>query len=117
MVVITDNKRRRRSSRFLTVLFAINGLFVAGIMWWWHGMSLFISEPVRWATWQPLGPRPSMLDYPFYLLWALPAGAVLCAWFARKFGNMRMACGVAFFPVFYLSLIVGWFYLAPLDWH
>jgi hypothetical protein len=117
MDLTADNKRRRRNSRFLALLFAINGLFVAGVLLWWHGLAIYMSEPVRWATWQAMGPRPSILDYPFFLLWTLPAGAVLCSWFAKKFGNMRMACGVAFFPVFYLGLILGWFYLAPSEWH
>jgi hypothetical protein len=117
MDLTADNRRRLRNSRFLSALVAINGLFVAGVLLWWHWMSIVMSEPVRWATWHSMGPRPSILDYPFALLWALPLAAVSASWFARKFGNMRMACGFAFFPVFYLSLIVGWFYLAPQTWH
>jgi hypothetical protein len=116
MELTAENRRRKRSSRFLTALIGINGLFVAGVLLWWHWMSVVMSEPVRWATWQAMGPRPSIMDYPFLLLWALPLAGVAGSWFARKFGNMRMACGLAFFPVFYLGLIVGWFYLAPQTW-
>jgi ABC-type multidrug transport system fused ATPase/permease subunit len=117
MDITSDNRRRKRNSRFLSALFIINGLFVAGVLLWWQWMAGVMSEPVRWATWRALGPRPSMLEYPFILLWTLPLVAVSISWFARKFNNMRLACSVAFFPVFYLSLIVGWFYLAPQAWH
>jgi hypothetical protein len=117
MEVTADNRRRRRNSRFLNSLFVVNAVFVAGILLWWHWMSIVMSEPVRWATWHAMGPRPSMFDYPFILLWLLPVSAVSVSWLAKKFGNMRMACAVAFFPVFYLSLIVGWFYFTPQAWH
>jgi hypothetical protein len=117
MELTADNRRRKRNSRFLNLLVLINALFVAGVLLWWHWMSIVMSEPVRWATWQAMGPRPSILEYPFALLWGLPVVAVGCAWFAKNFGNMRMACGLAFFPVFYLGMIVGWFYLAPQTWH
>ncbi len=117
MELTVDNWRQKRGSRFLTVLVIINGLFVSGVFLWWHWMSGLMSGPVRWATWQAMGPRPTVFDYPFLLLWALPLTGVLGSWFARKFGNMRMACGLAFFPVFYLSMIVGWYYYAPLAWH
>jgi hypothetical protein len=116
MIINADNRRRRRSSRFLSALIVVNVVFGVGALLWWHWIASFISEPVHWATWHALGPRPSILDYPFLLLWALPLLGVSGSWFADKFGNMRMACGLAFFPVFYLSLIVGWFYFAPLAW-
>lgn len=117
MEVTAENRRRQRKSRFLVVLMAINAGFVLAVMLWWHWMAVVMSEPVRWATWQALGPRPAMFEYPFVLLWALPVSAVGFAWFARQFGKMRLACGLAFFPVFYLSLIVGWFYMTPMTWH
>jgi hypothetical protein len=117
MELSLENRRRQRASRFLVALMLVNGAFLLVVLLWWQMMSIYMAEPVRWATWQALGPRPSMLDYPFVLLWTLPLGAMCAAWLARQFGNMRMACGLAFFPVFYMSLIVGWFYVAPPTWH
>jgi hypothetical protein len=117
MEVTAENRRRQRKSRFLIALMAINVGFALGVLLWWHWMSVIVSEPMRWATWQALGPRPSLLDYPFVILWGMPVSAIGGAWFARQFGNMRLACGFAFFPVFYLSLIIGWFYLTPVTWH
>jgi hypothetical protein len=117
MEVTAENRRRLRKSRFLAALIAVNGAFVAAVVLWWHWMSVVMAEPVRWATWRAMGPRPEMLDYPFMLLWAMPAAAIGGAWFARQFGNMRLACGIAFFPIFYLGLLVGWFYLTPQAWH
>ena len=72
-----------------------------------------MAEPVRWAAWRAMGPRPEMLGYPFVLLPAVATGG---AWFARQFGNMRLAGGMAFLPVSYLGQMVGWFYLTPQAW-
>jgi hypothetical protein len=117
MDVSTATCKRIRSARLLVGLVAINAVFALGVVAWWHMMAQVMAEPVRWATWQAMAPRPAMLDYPFVMLWALPLAAISIAWFARQFGNLRFACGVAFFPVFYLSLMVSWFYLAPPAWH
>jgi hypothetical protein len=117
MELSTPNLRRASYSRLLLALIAINGAFVLGVLAWWQLMSQVMAAPVRWATWQAMAPRPAMLDYPFIMLWALPVTAIGVAWFARQFGNLRFACGAALFPVFYLSLMVGWFYLAPPAWH
>jgi hypothetical protein len=112
-----ENRRRRLTSRFLFLLIVINAVFALGVLLWWHLMAVVMAEPVRWATWQAMGPRPRIFDYPFVMIWMLPACAIGAAWLARQFGKMRLACGFAFFPVFYLSLMVGWFYLAPPAWH
>ena len=82
-----------------------------------QGLARWSLEVPAYATWQAMSPRPAMLDYPFVMLWALPLTALVVAWFARQVGNVRFACGAAFFPVFYLSLMVCWFYLAPPAWH
>ena len=117
MEVTAENRRRQRKSRFLIALLAINLGFALGVLLWWHWMAVVVSEPMRWATWQALGLRPSLLDYPFIILWGLPLSAIGGAWLEQRFGNMRLACGFAFFPVFYLGLIIGWFYLTPFEWH
>jgi hypothetical protein len=117
MEITAENRRRQRNSRFLFAMIVINCVFALGVLLWWHWMAAVMAEPVRWATWRALGPRPGILEYPFILLWVLPVSAVSAAWLARQFGNMRLACGVAFFPVFYVSLIIGWFYLTPTAWH
>jgi hypothetical protein len=112
-----QNLKRLRSARVLVTLIVINAVFALGVVAWWQLMAQVMAEPVRWATWQAMAPRPGMLDYPFVMLWALPLTAITVASFARKLGKFRFACGVAFFPVFYLSLMVSWFYLAPPAWH
>jgi hypothetical protein len=108
--------RPRRNSRVLSGLLVANATFALSSLSWCTFMSLFVAEPMRWATWHGLGSRPELLDYPFVLLWLLPVGGVCVAWLADKGDNRRLAYFFALFPLLFLGLLFGWFYLVPVEW-
>jgi hypothetical protein len=119
MIYIEDQVPREqpKGSRFLLGLVMIDGVFAMLALLWWHLMSVFLAEPMRWATWAAVPPKPAMLDYPFLLLWLLPSAGICAAWFAKKARHERLACWFAVFPILYLGILVAWFYLTPLEWH
>jgi hypothetical protein len=103
----------------LVALLAINATFATLVIFAWAYVSLVISEPLAWATWMPVGRswRPGMFEYPFTLLWALPAAGIVSAWSARKAGNSGAAFVSAGAPIIVLTLMFAWYYLAPIEWH
>ena len=46
----------------------------------------------------------------------VPFLGICFSWLAQKSGKMHMArfCGV--YPIAFLGLLCGWYYLAPLGW-
>ena len=71
---------------------------------------------LAWATWYGLGSRPELFDYPFVVLWLLPAGGICGGWLAEKAQNRRLSCFFALFPLLFLGLLFGWYYLLPVEW-
>lgn len=114
--VTAQRKDPAGDNRVLLVLFVVNATFAATTLFWWTFMSLFVAAPIQWATWRGVGARPDLFDYPFIVLWLLPAAGVACGWIARRAGYGRIACWLAFFPVVLLGLVFGWFYLTPTEW-
>jgi hypothetical protein len=51
------------------------------------------------------------------LLWLLPVAGACAAWVAQKAKRMKLAYFLAGYPLAYLGLMVGWYYLAPVQWH
>jgi hypothetical protein len=108
--------RQRQDSRFLVALMLANGTFAASSAAWCPFVSAFVADPLRWATWYGLGSRPELFDYPFVLLWLLPAGGICGAWLAEKGHSRRLSCFFALFPLLFLGLLFGWYYLLPIEW-
>jgi hypothetical protein len=106
----------RQNFRFLFALMVANATFAASSASWCTFMSLFVTDPFRWATWHGLGSRPELFDYPFLLLWLLPVSGICGAWLADKAGNRRLARFFALFPLLFLGLVFGWYYLVPVEW-
>ena len=109
--------KRRRDPASLIALQAANLLFAGSSIFLWALMSLFVAEPMRWATARGVGTRPELLDYPFVLLWLLAVAGACAAWIAQKAERLKLAYFLAFYPLLNFGLIVGWYYLAPVDWH
>jgi hypothetical protein len=104
-------------TRVLLALLIVNATFAAATVFWWTVLSVFVAEPIEWATWQGISSRPDLTDYPFVLLWLLPTAGVVAAWMAWRANNVRLACRMAMFPIVLLGLIIAWYYLTPPDWH
>lgn len=109
--------KRRKDATPLIALQAANLLFAAGCVFLWAMLSLVVEEPIRWATSYGVGSRPDLFDYPFVLLWQMPIGGACAAWVAQKMDRMTLAYILACYPLAYLGLVVGWYYLTPANWH
>ncbi len=108
--------RRQRGATPLVVIQTVNLLFAAGCVFLWAALSLLIEDPMRWATSYGIGARPELFDYPFVLLWLMPVGGACAAWVAQQANRMTAAYVVACYPLAYIGLVVGWYYLAPPNW-
>ncbi len=113
---VTESLARPRDKRFkYRVLMVANGLFALVALFSWTFVSYIVAAPISWATWSPLtnGVTPPFYEYPFILLWGMPAVGIGCAWLADKSGNLKLAKGIALMPVLVLSIIFGWYYIMP----
>ena len=111
---------QKRLARPLVGLMALNGLFAAGIMFAWTYVSMFVAEPLAWATWMPISRGygvTGIMDYPFIILWALPVIGICGAWVGDKGGRKVLAYAFVAVPLIMLVMIFGWYYGAPADWH
>jgi hypothetical protein len=103
-------------SRILIFLMVANAVVAMTVLFAWTAVSLYIVEPIAWATWMPVRRGTTfedLFDYPFVMLWFMPAAGIVGAWLAQKFGHRALALTCVVLPLTLLSLIFGWFYLAP----
>ncbi len=106
-------------SRFVVALMLVNTGFAAMVLGGWTYMSQFAEEPVAWATWHRVyrsGQPSEIFDYPYVLLWMMPAGAVLIAWVASKAKSRGLSLASLTLPILLNAMVMGWFYLAPYEW-
>lgn len=98
---------------------AINAAFGAAVLGAWTYVSVYLSQPIAWATWNSVYRGHYFWDvfnYPFILLWALPFGAIAGAWFAEKASMRGLAYAVVLTPLLMHGTIIGWFNFAPPQW-
>ncbi len=105
-----------RPSAFMTFLMLANSVIAMTVLFAWTAISLYIVEPIAWATWMPVRRGTSfeeLFEYPFVMLWLMPVGGVIVAWLALKAGRRNLALTGLIVPIALLGLIFGWFYGAP----
>ena len=103
----------------MLLLMLINMSFALAVLGAWTYVSTYVAEPIAWATWQRVyrtGQLSDMFEYPFSVLWMMPLMFVGLAWSADKLGARSLAWTCCLIPLLINGLIVGWFYLAPLEW-
>jgi len=109
-----------RTSRYLLALMMANGLLSTAIVFAWTYVALVVAEPLSWATWMPVSRGyglMGLLEYPFVMLWGLPLLGVFGAWMSMQAGRKTLAYAFVGVPLTMLALVLGWYYLAPGDWH
>lgn len=114
--ITSTRKETVADARVLLILFVVNATFAVSTVFFWAFLSLFVAEPIQWATWRGVGSRPDLFDYPFIVLWLLPAAGIGAGWIAKRAGQHRLACWLALMPIILLGLVFGWFYLMPPEW-
>ena len=97
----------------------VNLAFASAVISAWTYLAYILAEPIGWATWVPLSRygNPHLFDYPFMVLWALPIGGVIVAYCARRLMMHRLITTALVLPILTLGIIIGWYYLAPPEWH
>jgi hypothetical protein len=111
-----DTRAPITASGPLTFLMLTNAVIALTVLFAWTAVSLYIVEPIAWATWMPVRRGTSfeeLFEYPFVLLWLLPAAGIGGAWLSLRTGRRGAAFLCAIAPIAFLGLIFGWFYLAP----
>lgn len=104
------------ASGFMTFLMLANAVVAMTVLFAWTAVSLYIVEPIAWATWMPVRRGTNfddLFEYPFVMLWFLPMAGIAIAWLALKAGRKRIALSGVALPLALLSLIFGWYHLAP----
>ena len=110
---------RRFNKKPLLFLMMLNACFAVSVLFAWTLISVFVAEPVAWATWAPIarGARPELFGYPFILLWGLPIAGVFLSWVAKNFHNCKLAYFSSMAPLLFLSTIFLYFYFVPVQYH
>lgn len=117
---IADRGGRKTWSWPLLAAAGINAMFAAMILSAWTFMSMFIAEPLAWATWMRVHRSSSFFDifnYPFVLLWLLPVCGLATAYVAGEGRKWSMAWCALTLPIVVHGTTIGWYYLAPQAWH
>lgn len=100
----------------MTFLMLANAVVAMTVLFAWTAVSLYIVEPIAWATWMPVRRGTTfedLFEYPFVMLWFMPAAGIFGAWLALKIGRRALAISCVTLPLGLLGLIFGWYYLAP----
>ncbi|MEQ1612560.1 MAG: hypothetical protein ABL904_07385 [Hyphomicrobiaceae bacterium] len=105
--------RKAHIDRRMRAVAILNVAFSALMLGLWSNVPRILAEPVRWATWAPLGAHPDLFEFPFVMLWGLPLAGIAVAWPIRQGGSSRLAIWVASFPMLYIGTLIGGFYVIP----
>lgn len=100
-------------------LMLVNISFSLAVLGAWAQVAGVIAEPVAWATWSRIyrtGDVTDIFEYPFSLVWMMPILFVGFAWSSEKLGSRSLAWVCCTAPIFINLMILGWFYLAPIEW-
>jgi hypothetical protein len=111
---------RKQWSRPLIALGVINAAFAGSMISAWTYAQMFVAEPLAWATWMRVyrgGAISDIFNYPFVLLWLMPACGLAIAYVAGEGRRWSMAWAALLLPVIILGVTIGWYYIAPPDWH
>ena len=110
---------RSGHGRKIAALMVLNAAFAMTVIFGWTLVSLFMAEPMHWATWYAVSRGSTILEmfyYPFSLLWLLPSCGIMGAWVALKSKKPAIAYAFVLLPLLFMVLIFGWYYFTPEDW-
>ena len=103
-------------TRLANVWMILNAFIAVGMVFYWSGLSIWLAEPLKWATRDGVGFTPGLFEYPYFMLWSVPVLCVVASWLAIKAKRPGIARIVGSYPTMMLALMVGWYNLAPSHW-
>lgn len=111
------DEHARPGNRLARAMLFVNGAIAAAMAFYWSGFSAVVSEPYRWAMRDGVSLNPSWLEYPYLMLWLVPLLCAFGGWLAIKGQKFTIANIIGCYPVMTLSIMLGWFYLVPNQFH
>jgi hypothetical protein len=104
----TSELWRPKHKRLYSTLALTNSGFAFAVVFVWTVTSLFIAEPIAWATWSIVehDGRMSLLRYPLNMLWMLPLVSLCAGWLAKRAHKERLALGLMTLPVLLFGLTI-----------
>ena len=111
-----DDNGPVQPSGLVTFLMLANAVIALTVLFAWTAVSLYIVEPIAWATWMPVRRGTTfdeLFEYPFVMLWLMPIGGIIGAWLSLRLGRRGAALLCVLGPIALLGLVFGWYYLAP----
>ncbi len=111
MDLVNYEGRRYERNIGLKIMTAVNVLFAGICLFAWRVVGAFLADPMSAATWSPLNrfTRPELLNYPYILLWGLPAAGIGIAWIANTFGLKSLARFAIVLPLLLIALVAAWY--------
>lgn len=111
------DEREKPQTKIATGLVLLNGAMAFAAAFYWSGLSRFLGEPYKWAMRGSISPSPSLFEYPYLALWMTPLLCMCGGWLAIQGNRLKASRLIGFYPLVMLSMMLGWFYFTPVDWH
>jgi hypothetical protein len=116
MATTLYEQERQHNRALVRILSLANLAFASLVLLSWTAISMFVTEPIEWATWrgfQSVKTWEGVFAYPYVMLWAVPLGAVFGSWVAEKMKKWKLAAGFVLVPVIYFGLTIAMYYIVP----
>jgi hypothetical protein len=94
-----------------------NLLFSISVLLAWPEMSPVLADPIAVMTGGGVPRNPTIVDYPYFLLWLTPMVGVAGVYIARAFGFRPLARFMGTFPLLLTLLSVAWLYWVSDYWN
>lgn len=111
-----DDKEKPQR-KIALALMMLNGAMSFALVFYWSGLDRYIGDPYKWAMRGAISPSPSLFEYPYLALWLTPLLCMCGGWLALQGGRSNAARVIGFYPIVMMSMMLGWYYLTPIDWH
>ena len=112
----SDFRTKVESPAVLALLLVNAGLMLCVVLAW-PFYATTLAEPIEWALSTVGNQRLDLLAYPYLTLWGLPLACCVISSYANRIGMTAFARLAGLTPPLLLSVIFGWYWLAPQSWH
>ena len=90
---------------------------VFGVLALWPGYGAAIGDPVSIVAGGGISAEPSMIEYPYALLWGIPLAAICGAFVCRSLQMTNTSRLFAFFPLTLACACTAWLYFSYGYWN